>query len=323
MSEYFNTTTLIILNSNQDLDSVLSKKSILSKTVIVFLTIIGFAGNAIGCYILSKLKKETIFHYFYINNIIGFVGIFLIWLHFIPIYFNMNITDMYCKIYLYFGFSGYYVYPWINVLNSIDRLFSLKYPQKFKFRKQFKYHRIAIAVIIFIILGINVPYIIYEGRNENGVDFMCYIENDLIALYLTANGFFWSIFLPSCLMLASTLIITQFLITQKRNMRQNTVNYKREKEFVKSTLTMDLWFILCYSSLAITDLLQYTLNEQELNSEAYKNIRNLSAVLGMMEFTCNTYVLMLCNKVFRNHVKCKVCCCFFRNHVQPFEAPAS
>ena len=227
---------------------------------------------------------------------------------------------MSCKIYLYFGFVGYHIYPWINVLNSIDRLFSLKYPTKFKFRKQFKYHGIAIALIIFIVFSINVPYIIYEVRNKNGTDFKCKINNDLVALIITSVGFLWSICLPCCIMIASTLIITDFLIKQKRRMRQNTVNYKREKEFVKSTLSMDLWFIICYSPLAVTDLLQYILSEDQLKSNVYKYIRNLSAVLGMMELTCNTYVLLLCNKVFRNHFKLKFCCCFFKNNVQPFEA---
>ena len=316
MTEYLNSTSSIVLSSSQDSNNTLSA------IVILSLTITGVIGNAIGCYILStpKLKKETIFHYFYINSIIGLVGIFLIWVHFIPRYFNMDITDIYCKIYLYFGFVGYHMYPWINVLNSIDRLFSLKYPTKFKFRKQFKYHGIAIALIILIVFSINVPYIIYQVRNKNGTDFKCKINNDLVALIITSVGFLWSICLPCCIMIASTLIITDFLIKQKRRMRQNTVNYKREKEFVKSTLSMDLWFIICYSPLAVTDLLQYILSEDQLNSNVYKNIRNLSAVLGMMEFSCNTYVLLLCNKVFRNHFKLKFCCCFFKNNVQPFEA---
>ena len=82
---------------------------------------------------------------------------------------------------------------------------------------------------------------------------------------------------------------------------------------------MDLWFFICSSPLIITDILQYILDQDGLDSSVYKNIRNLASYIAAIEFTCSTYVLLWCNKVYRNHIKFKICGCFFKNQVRPFD----
>ena len=189
---------------------------IISLGAISFLSIFGIIGNSIGCYILSqpKLKSQTTFHYFYINCIMSHIVLGYIWGHFIPILFDIQWLDIYCKTYFYFGTIMQQTYPWINVLNSIDRLFSLKYPSKFLIRKQFKYHIIMIFMIILIQSLINIPYTIYEGPNMNGTDFKCYIENKLASYFISGSNFLISSFIPFSIMATSSLLLIYFMVKQ-------------------------------------------------------------------------------------------------------------
>jgi hypothetical protein len=313
-----------------DNSGMLTVSNIISTVAGLVLTIIGVFGNLAGCFILSKqkFKSHTPFHYFYINCVLSLIIITYIWGHFIPIFFDIEWINIYCKTYFYFGNILLQFNPWINVLNSIDRLFSLKYPTKFLIRKQFKYHIILIFIIVLIAFLINIPFIIYEGKNVNYIssDFHCSIENELASYLISGTNFIISCLVPFCIMLTSTTLIIQYLVQQKKIVIPTSVtsqqrsNSKREKEFAKSTLTMDLWFFICYSPLNIADVMQYILNEEELNSSLYRNLRVLASVLSFIEVSCSTYVLLLCNKVFRNEFKFKICKCFFQNQVRTFDS---
>ena len=210
MSENFNSTETILLTTISINSQNQSKPSnLLSILIIVLLTTIGLTGNSIACFLLSrpKLMKETLFHYYFYNSIGGMIGIILIWGHFLPIYLNIEWTSIYCKIYLYFAFSGYQVYPWVNALNSIDRFISLKYPTKFPFRKKFIYHHLAMWIVILISFTTNFPYILYEVRNPDGTDFKCYIENESLALYISAYSLVISNLSPFCVILYSYTLL--------------------------------------------------------------------------------------------------------------------
>ena len=39
-------------------------------------------------------------------------------------------------------------------------------------------------------------------------------------------------------MVTSTVLTTHYLVSQKKRLTQNVINYRREKEFLKSVLTM-------------------------------------------------------------------------------------
>ena len=65
---------------------------------------------------------------------------------------------------------------------------------------------------------------------------------------------FVAIILPFFIMMLSSFLTLQYFITKKRTLQQNLVNYNREKDFIKSVLTMDLFFLLFYFGFSCSAL---------------------------------------------------------------------
>ena len=108
-------------------------------------------------------------------------------------------------------------------------------------------------------------------------------------------------------MLSSTILIVYHFVNKKMRMRRDNIDFNREKEFVKSVLTMDLWFIVCYAPLCIMDLLQYIVNEDVLKNDYWNIFHDISVLLGVIDTSLNVFVLILCNTNFRNEFKSIVC----------------
>jgi hypothetical protein len=133
--------------------------------VAPLLTIIGTIGNIITFYILTRKKfiQEPIYRYFIINSIISLIAIMFIWIQALPVLFEWRVDDTYCKIFMYLSTIGHDLFPWVIAINSIDRLLSFKYPQKFLFRKKFQYQALIISSIILILMLVNITQIIFQG----------------------------------------------------------------------------------------------------------------------------------------------------------------
>jgi hypothetical protein len=127
------------------------------------------------------------------------------------------------------------------------------------------------------------------------------------ALIITAVNFMFSNIIPFFLMLSSTISILHHLVTKKMRMRQDRINYNREREFVKSVLTMDLWFIVCYSPLCIMDLLQYIVSKDVMFNDYWNIFHDISVLLAMINTSLNFFVLLACNKLFKNEFNTIVC----------------
>jgi hypothetical protein len=108
-------------------------------------------------------------------------------------------------------------------------------------------------------------------------------------------------------MLSSTISILHHFVTKKMRMRQDRINYNREREFVKSVLTMDLWFIVCYSPLCIMDLLQYIVSKDVMFNDYWNIFHDISVLLAMINTSLNFFVLLACNKLFKNEFSTIVC----------------
>ena len=116
-------------------------------------------------------------------------------------------------------------------------------------------------------------------------------------------------------MLSSTLIILNHLVNQKRILQQNPSSYKKEKMFIKSTLSIDLYFIRFSSPLFIFDLLQYVVDENTKITNTWVVSRNIAIFLSIIDICCIFFVLILFNKLFRNQVKSMLFCC--KNKIVP------
>ena len=113
---------------------------------------------------------------------------------------------------------------------------------------------------------------------------------------------------PFFIMFLSTVMILHFMITQKRRLQHNLINYKREKDLAKSVLTIDLWFLLCYSPFIFSVLYRYFYK----NPSDYENLRIwliLCQTLVVVEICFNFFVYLICNKQFRNYFLSMIGCC--------------
>ena len=274
----------------------------LVKISLIVLTIIGIIGNSLVFYILTRKKflKESIFRYFIASEIVASLSLVLVWMHYVPILLKWDVPVLFCKIYSTMLSVFYSFYPWISVLNSIDRLLTLKYPFGFKFIKKFKYQASALLIVLLALILVNIPRVLYIEKKENPK--LCVFNDLKIGLFISVENLFISNIIPLIIMLISTFLIISFLIKQKRKLIQNRINYRREKDFIKSVLTMDLWFILLYSPYCILFVLRFLMNSNySNNTDLWNLLLDSSIILAYFETSCNFFVYLLCNKLFRRY----------------------
>jgi hypothetical protein len=102
-------------------------------TSIIF-SVIGLIGNSLSVFIIIKkqFRRVSFFRYLAFSIINDTIVLITMWLYTIPDYFQTSSIG--CKLTQYFGFLFYQFCPWIEVVSSIDRVISVKYPTKYKFR---------------------------------------------------------------------------------------------------------------------------------------------------------------------------------------------
>jgi hypothetical protein len=266
----------------------------------VGLSIFGLVGNSFVIYILTRPKflKESMFRYFLVSNLTCVLNISLVIMYGIS-QFNLKLNKslLFCQVYTYLVYFAYSFYAWVSVVNSIDRVISIKYP-RFKCFKKFKYQKLIISITAITLLLINIPRAIYV-QTSNQV--FCAIQDIQTGFIINIINLIVSNVLPFLIMLLSTILLLHYLVTQKSKLRQNIVNYKREKEFVKNVLVMDVWFIVLYSPYCIMGFLLFTLDFSKIDSEMWQTGFTIAILLGYFETTCNFFVYFFCNKLFRNY----------------------
>ena len=254
----------------------------------------------------SKFLKESIYRYFLASEIVATLSLLFLWLYNIPILIHWDVPLVYCQIYELITFALFQLYPWISVLNSIDRILSLKYPTKLTFMKEFKYQLLAISCLFCSFLLLSIPRFLF---NEKSNVTLCVISNSQAGFYMSLENLIVSNLIPFFIMILSTCIIIHYFITQKRRLQQNRVSYRREISFMKSVLTMDGWFIICYTPACITQFLQFTLDFTNIDQNLYKLIYDICGILIFLETSCNFFVYLCCNKLFRDYFFSMLRCC--------------
>jgi hypothetical protein len=84
--------------------------------------------------------------------------------------------------------------------------------------------------------------------------------------------------------------------------------YSREKGFLKSVLSMDVWLFMCYTPYSLLNFLKYAdiFNEKH---ELWPFFHNLSIIIVISETSCNFFVLLICNTLFRRYYKTRIIRC--------------
>jgi hypothetical protein len=211
-----------------------------------------------------------------------------------------------CKILEYTMYVLYGFYPLISSLISVDRLLSIRFPTKFEFRKNLKFQATLVAGVFVFSLIINVPFSIYfEKVNPTNISTkFCDIVNHL-------NGF--NLYLIYILVLHGIPFLINsaciFLCLHHLNyLKQQSMplrvlnNLKRETQFLKNVVVMDIWYILCYLPLYILFLIGHQLALNNTSYSYWSLTNSIILVLTRVQAGCNIFVFILFNKFFRQEL---------------------
>jgi hypothetical protein len=289
------------MNSTVTASVLLIIDSYLIKITSVVLVIFAIVGHSFNFYIFTRPKflKESIFRYFLASEIVSLTTIIMLGIYNVPKLLKWNFTSMFCKILTYIFYTIFDFYPWISVLNSIDRLLSLKFESRYKFIKKLKYQLLALFSILFIMLLINIPRIFYDDVSHLT---MCSINDVEKGFYIYLSHLIISNLLPSLIMIFCTCFIVYQLVIKKKRICQKITNYNREKNFVKSVLTMDLWFFICITPFTLITFFHYTdVYVNVNNDDLWKLLFHICVILTSIESTCKFFVYYFCNSLFREY----------------------
>jgi len=211
-----------------------------------------------------------------------------------------QMDDLFCQIYTTAVYLVYDYYPWVSVLNSVDRLINLKYPTSFKCLKKFKYQVLMLTIIFIIMILIETPRFILVRYSFDDA-FPCQINNTEIGFYMNLNHFFISNFIPFCIMLVSSSSIIHYFRTKRSRLMQNLQNYKKEKDFIKNIIFMDVWIIMLYTPLSIMRFIIYLFGVNSIDPNIWRLIFDVAVLLTIMETSCNFFIYYFCNKRFKKY----------------------
>ena len=254
-------------------------------------TLFGLFGNTIVIFILTRRKflRETTFRFLIVSTIGGSMKLLLTW----PITFlDSNATDDYtCKLASYFGFLIGRFTPWMNGLSSLDRYISVKYPQKFKFRNQFKCQALAVLILLTTLILIDLPFYFYVGKPINQtvcspINYEAGIVLDILYVLLT-------ILIPVTISLVTTYLTSKHLIEHKR--RLYIVNFRREKQFFFILLGINTLFIMSQTPFIVLIVVCCVLKTDFFGTMAYYIVYSLTNVYVSFDII----IYFISNKLFR------------------------
>ena len=270
------------------------------------LSTVGIIGNSIVFYVSTrtKFRNITIFRYLATSMINDFFIIITIWFYATPDAFKLETETFNCKITVYFGYLFYQYSPYIISIASIDRLLSVKYPTKFKFRTKLKYQILLLLITFSCFVFLDVIYYNYYDihRKEDNSTY-CFTSSpqihvyiDLVNMVLMVNSF--------VIMITSTIIVTRYLMSKKA-FHQNATS-RKEIKCIKVLVAMNSFYIICNLPYCLQRITQDVFNLNNIEFD-FHIIEGVSFVLIYVQNTFSFFLYLFCNKVFRGYCLSIVC----------------
>ena len=287
-------------NSYSDFLSSISYEFTLIISIIW--TIIGFTGNSIVVVVLIKPKFRNlpIYRYLIVANITDIAVLATMWPYTLPS--SMNDDRIKCKLSNYFGNLLYDFSSWINVTILLDRLLSVKFSTRFKFRSQLKYQMLALLFFFVFLVFFNIPtLLLYDLNSDSNTTTICSTSNPYDQFLVDFSTFAISLIVPIIIMTSCTFSIGRHLIQNKMRLSNNRIGFRKEIHLIKVMTAMNGFFLICNSpffiQLTVFDLFNY-------NGETFYYQNIVYNTTNMLAYFQNTSGFLLCfafNKVFREY----------------------
>ena len=267
-------------------------------SVICFFAL-GVIGNGINVFIFSqkRFRKESMFRYLLmcavtntLNLLVKFPTTFVY-----QDYFSVNTSGVSCKLTYFFANFLPYTSAWLLVLNSIDRLVSIKYSKRFLFKNKLKF-QITVVSIIFLIFGcLNIQYLIYQDVvifDKNNITLSyCESVGYNINVYTIFIAFVIQVIIPFIIQIIISILLGYYIIKMKKKLDKS---YQKEVKFVVTIISMDTFNLLTCVPYFLFGFIFFFF--PKLNSVRFLIVID---ALQSVYYSTQMFVFLICNRLFR------------------------
>jgi hypothetical protein len=267
------------------------------KISVILFFVVGVIGNGINVFIFSqkKFRKEAMFRYLIICAITNTLNLFMKFptTFLYQDFFQVTSSGASCKLTYFFANVLPYTSSWMLVLSSLDRLVSIKYPDRFLFKNKLKFQILVVCIIFLVFVCMNIPYLIFKDVISFGNNNVMYCENveydfNSIAIHF---GIIFQVILPFIIESVSSILLGYFLIKLKKTFHRE---YKKEAGFVLTIISMDTFNFLTCMPFYIFGYIQFYFPN-------YLSINFLIAMdtLQSIYYSIQFFIYLLSSKIFR------------------------
>ena len=294
---------------------------IIATTVLFY--IIGIFGNVISLIIFNNklFKSQPSTGYiqsFFVINIITILYIPIMFLT--PIWIINTFT---CKVFVGLFLLIIEIQAWVTAISSIDRLVTVLKPKQFLKKNNFKFQILIILIALLFVCLLLIPNgIFYDAVTHNNKT-VCFYDDEWPVIYFKVQYLLFRVFLPFCLMVMSSVIITLKMCRMKAQL-SNNLSRQREVNLFKALIGKLVYFKNYYyvSNLKVVfkgsdvffilfrlPMLFYLL----LNSDGANVIISLEysiyMVIGLINNALIFVIMIAFNKIYRKlffeYIRCK------------------
>lgn len=272
--------------------------------VPVILTAIGLSGNSWTLFIYTRpcFKNKSVFRYLIISIVSNTLVLISLWPYILFEIFIEYINRTSCKVIQYFGNLFYLYCPWILVVISIDHLFSIKFPNRYKFRRKLKFQAKLLTIIFIIITILTTPFYWYNDVEIILNRTLCSIS-DPYTQYLVSFSFaFLNLFIPLIIITLCMISICYHVHANKVALLQKR-KYSRKVKHIKFMIAVDSFYFICNSPYWIQKMI---IDKSASSSYSYYICFIANYFIYVQSSFC-FFISYKFNKLFRRHTVFKQC----------------
>ena len=280
-------------------------KTNLGYILTVVLTLSGIITNVLVLKIFNHRSFMSQSIYIYLTAIAYYdmTEMGLVWLYLLPnVFFTLN--TIICKIITFISTILFSAASWTVTIYTIDRIFSLVWPMKIKIRKRLKFQLTVIFSVLITCIILNVPFLIYYDAAPGLFNETIYClhkdENtrfELNVYFVTLN-----MLIPFIIMFSTTIVIAIRLYNIKKKLNLTKSN-RREIEFTRTILTMDIFFML-FKLPVFLEMFWFDWYPHNSDSNFYFKSKFYLYLLKAISYLNNSsafFIYLIFNRLFRGH----------------------
>jgi hypothetical protein len=263
--------------------------------------VVGCFGHIISMIIFNKKEFKTLptTTYLMALNIVNTIH-----LVYLPFMAKPKLwTDLYpetisCQIFGGFMMIMVQIQSWIYTLRSLDRCITTLQPFKFLFKNKLKFQLAMISIVSFILICLSIPVLHFFEKQESENVTTCESKYLWSFIYFKYQFALFRLVLPFIITIFASILTIYKLITSKFRLKvRDWDNMKREYDFARSLIIMDLLFVV----FRIPSSLNVGIKDNM--SFLYTFLYSVFVLLGALHSVFVFWIFIAFNKVYRNLFK--------------------